>query len=756
MIKPVAQRILVVWGLIIGALLAWLWFSVSHHHVRVNADVLDVLQINDPYAEAAEQASQGVANRALLFFAHPEADVSKASIKYMLAHLAGHPLIASCYLNPGAELHSEELVAFYAQYGNYLLSDDARHALQNGDYHYLARNYFSLLSQPGNPLVSASIARAPLLNVADWLTANLQSNHWQNDAPFLYVSQGETRYYPLFIELSGASLNANNAETASADLQHLIDTLQQQYPQLVVLRSGVIFHTAAISEQAKAESTLLSMVSLVAVALLSLWRLRTLLPIAALFLTIGVSVVAGLAALASIFNEIQVLALVFAVSLTGVAVDYAYHVLLTARYYRLSGLPLARKLLPALVAGGLTTILSYLLLLTLPVVLLKQVAVFMVVGVLAAVTFALTALCWWPLPGRFYAPLRPLPQLTGLNGVVLFLLAAVVLASSSQLTFSDDIRLFNSSPPHLLEQEARIAKLVGSEQYPRLLFFRASNKQQVLQRMAQIRGAIKQHIASPSALQGLDLWLPDERRQMENQQLLQKAVQSAALAEVLSYLNTSAIVSLNTPTPLLKESNLPRQLTLLAPPVLSDGEHWIGAMRYAGALSAQQLAAISQLLDFELHFYDKPALLSAAMQKLRVYVLQFLLVALFCVTAMMLIRYGWRSGAAGALLPGLAIGLALVCNQLFFGYLTLFHLLGSVLVLALLIDYVVFLQEHGKRPHVLESITLSAVTSVFAFGLLAFSETQAILHFGSMVFCGVSIGWLLCFTLPPEWLRSRT
>ena len=81
--------------------------------------------------------------------------------------------------------------------------------------------------------------------------------------------------------------------------------------------------------------------------------------------------------------------------------------------------------------------------------------------------------------------------------------------------------------------------------------------------------------------------------------------------------------------------------------------------------------------------------------------------------------------------------------------LNLFNLLALILILGIGIDYSLFFAElkptdnnHHRRSTLL-AITLSALTTVLSFGLLALSATQAIHSFGITVLTGIIIAWLL-------------
>ena len=69
--------------------------------------------------------------------------------------------------------------------------------------------------------------------------------------------------------------------------------------------------------------------------------------------------------------------------------------------------------------------------------------------------------------------------------------------------------------------------------------------------------------------------------------------------------------------------------------------------------------------------------------------------------------------------------------------------MALMLVLGIGLDLGIFLAETNEAPHTWLAVSLSAVTSLLAFGLLALSDTPVLHHFGLTVAIGLSLVWLL-------------
>ena len=107
-------------------------------------------------------------------------------------------------------------------------------------------------------------------------------------------------------------------------------------------------------------------------------------------------------------------------------------------------------------------------------------------------------------------------------------------------------------------------------------------------------------------------------------------------------------------------------------------------------------------------------------------------------------RYGLSGALAVIAVP---LGAALVCFGAL-GFLaepiSLFNIMALLLILGLGVDYGIFFREAGgvSAPTFL-AVTMSSVTTVLAFGLLAVSSTAAVHSFGITLLIGISAAFFL-------------
>lgn len=200
------------------------------------------------------------------------------------------------------------------------------------------------------------------------------------DSVFYAVDSGVT--YVMW----NARLSKNVPSMASdghaiSHLNRVLDSLKQAKPGLVVAKSGVPFHSYESSDRAMSEIAWISGVSVVLILLLLLYVFRSPLPIVATLSTIAIAIFTALAFTWYVFGNIHVFTLVFGTSIIGVSIDYAVHFFV---HWKTGVRNVRSSIIKGLLLGFLTTELSYIALTFAEFSLLRQMAVFSIVGLLSA------------------------------------------------------------------------------------------------------------------------------------------------------------------------------------------------------------------------------------------------------------------------------------------------------------------------------------------------------------------------------------
>jgi predicted exporter len=121
------------------------------------------------------------------------------------------------------------------------------------------------------------------------------------------------------------------------------------------------------------------------------------------------------------------------------------------------------------------------------------------------------------------------------------------------------------------------------------------------------------------------------------------------------------------------------------------------------------------------------------------------------ISALLVWRYGRREAVRMLYPPLLALGVTLGALGWLGEPVNIFVVVALILILGLGRDYAVFLREGGalRRSPAL-AVSLSALTTISSFGLLALSQTAALHAFGLATLIGILASYLSApLSLPP-------
>ncbi len=565
------------------------------------------------------------------------------------------------------------------------------------------------------------------------------------------------------------------ADPFSPALQaRLLDTIETQRLRLAgaideIAMSGMLVHAAAGAQQAKREISTIGVGSLIGIFVAMLLVFRRLWPLALLLIPVAVGCLFASAASLLIFDRLHLVTFAFGAGLVGVSVDYALHFLCERQVTPARAV--VPKILPGLLLGLFSSVAAYAALAMTPFPGLRQMAVFSVLGLCAS---WLTVVLWLPLLSgeRQLRPLAAARRLDRLRQVfprldrnrwliaVLLPLLALACLSIWNGEANDDIRLLQTSPQSLLQQERELQRTLGVNGGSRFLLVTAPTLEACLQFEEQLRSALlsMQRDGVFDGVRMLSSSLPSRARQADNAALVGKLYQRqleplfarlqlppARLQQARAKFEQAAS---NRLTPerwqQLAGSAASRNLLIAPDPTQATPTQAATAIRFQGELSDDAVRTLSTLAGqlSWLSFVDQVQSVSTVLGKYRVQVAGWVVLAYLFVFAVLLLRYRrelWR-----IIVPPLVASLVTlaILVQVQQG-INLFHLMALILVLGIGLDMGIFLAETGEAPQTWLAVSLSAFTSLLAFGLLALSDTPVLHHFGLTVALGLSLVWLL-------------
>ena len=588
----------------------------------------------------------------------------------------------------------------------------------------------------------------------------------------LAVSAGGRDYVLLIARTRGSPFSGAVQDELGPALDAALAAARSD-PGVDVLISGVAPHAVAAARTAKTEMSMFGTISSVGVLLLLLITFRSWRPLVFSAASMALGAVAGITACYYIFGKMHVLTLVLSSSLVGVA-DYSLHYF--ADQFRdprgwtpEGGL---QHVAPSVLFGLVTAILGYGSFMLTPLPGLQQLAVFSAAALAAACG---SVLCMYPpLTGSVRPRHQPLTlalarrvsetrgRLRRVPPLLLVFLAAVCAAGLWRLQFADDVRLLQSSPPQLIEQEKKVREILGTDIDSRFFLVRGADAQAVLQREEQLRARLDPLIAQGEvgAYRALSQALPSLQRQQRDHALLARQVYAdqgllprfaTQLGLDRSYVEKQQR-SFNQTAPSWTLENW-----LASPAATASAGLWLGPLgddqasvvTLSGVKSPEALAAATPGMA-GVKLVDNVADVSRLLQEYRRSAMRALTVVYLMVALMLWWRYGARSALALLAVP---VGASLTTLALF-GLLglsvNLLNVLGLLLLLGVGVDYAVFLREsRTAQASAMLAVLLSAISTVLAFGMLGFSATPFIRSLGLTLLMGISLSFAYAWLASP-------
>lgn len=758
------------WLLLAAALaVAAAWRFAAGLPLQTNLLALLPPTERNPTAElAVNQLAASAGDRLVFLVGASELPRAAAAARVFARDLATDSVFRSVSADvPPLDLRA--LTALYAEHRYTLLSSADRQVLEAGQMDLPTRLQRKLYA-PFRFGLTLPLAQDPFGLVDAWLAdLPLRSLKLEPDSGLLVAHAGKRDWVLVTAQLAGSAYDQSIQNAAVAAVARAETALPPQGAAL--LRSGTLFYAHAARAQGEREADWIGAGSLFGMLLLLYRVFRSVRPLVLGLLSVAFGIGTALLGVVWIHGEIHLITLVFGAALIGEAVDYAVqyfaaHMGAGATWEPLSGL---RRIAPGLCMALLTSLLGYAALLFAPFPALHQIALFALLGLSAAwlTVFLLLPACLRKPsrrdPKRAIAtPQRWLRgwQSTMTNRRTLALLLGLLICSLPgwlRLGSDDDVRQLISRPPGLDAQEREIRALAGIANSSQFFLSQGATPEAVLEAEEALTARLDAARADDSIVgyQAVSAFVPSARRQTENYRLLQEHV-FASPQRFVGWLDAAGL------EPAVARHQLAAftaaahtRLSVdewLRAPLSTPFRHlWLGqtAHGYAavvvlqGVRDAQALGHLADGLP-GITYVDKAGSVSALFREYRRWGALWLIGALALILLVLRLRYGWRDAGLVLLPTVLAIGATLALFGWIGRPLTLFNLMGLMLVLGIGVNYSIFLREGGvNAAATLAGVALSAGTTLLSFGLLAFSSMPALSGFGLTLLVGIAIAVLL-------------
>lgn len=718
---------------------------------KYNAGLLAALEINSAEHQAAIALGQNYQNKLLVLVGDKQLQSATSIASDIRKQLQGKAWLESIYSNPLEAQKLQQLIRYYgASPFSYLATEHKarlQEAVAENKAQPVSDNFFSLLNQWSDPIVSQSLEQDATLTLASFLKERLfaqssGASKWQFSQQEFMLKGDELNYIPIFITIKASHLNMRD----SVDIYKTLQSIKSDYRQVnaesgastEILMTGMILHSAAASLQAQSEISSFGVFSLVGVMLIIFLAFRAISPLIASLAVIGCALLVGLVALTLAFESIHLLAFVFAVSILGIAVDYGFHVLVLRQHTQESAQVIRNKVFLPLTIALASTIAGYSLFFTTPIELLHQVVIFVGFGLVGAYLSALLLLphIHFKNTGSSFS-LQPKQR-----SVYLAIATLVMLAGISILNFDDSIANLNTKAEFLVKQEQKVSSLTGETVYPHMVVISAKDQDALLNKTQELAEKLREQGA---ILKSIADWQLSKSAQQNNIDLVQANWQLNNYQDVSPYLADNAIeTSLKQAKPLELAPAFIAQYTGVNITAI-DNKYWT-ALLLNELPSKNQKQLIAQSLDS--HYINLPQALSQQLTQVRTDIVYVALPAAIIILVILSLYFGFSSALVMLLVPVVSSGLALVFSQFFQTSLNIFNVLACLLIITLAIDYMVFFRAHGATKLISHTVSLSAISSALTFGVMSFSTTPAVSSFGLTLLLGISLAWLLSHLTP--------
>ncbi|MFA5938396.1 MAG: hypothetical protein WC809_03480 [Sinimarinibacterium sp.] len=759
-----------IWLALVGALAA-VFFLQVRPHLRIESDITAMLPQTAPdavVAQALERFGVAAGRRSAFLVEAADFRAARTAGAAFAQALAQSSAFESVEFERQTDLAAADALFGPVRHG--LLSAHDRDLLLRGQSAPLEQAALRGLYTPGGLLRVRPFAEDPFNFYGNYLAGLTQAEGPLALREGVLAVQGKGDAAVLVTAtLRDSPFALGPQQAAAAALEAAAQAMNAAIPSARVTPSGVLGHAIANTERATREISLFGSLSLLGVAAVFLYCFRSLRPLLLVTVALGLSTLAPIVAVHLLFGQIHLLALVFGSSLIGVAVDYAIHFF--SDQFRdpqhWDGAAAYAHVRPAILIGMGTTALGYLAFLLPPFPGLRQMAVFSVAGLVAA---GVTVLLAFPLfagrggramPPALGASIMALARMRRpADRVLRPLLIVAVLAIGFGLwrvVWIDDVRALQSSTPALLAQEAHVRERLGGGMDTRFFLIEGADAETLLRREEALRARLDA-LTGSGTLGGylaLSRVVPSAERQAQNRQLLAGPVygELGALPRLMAQVGFADEVVARQRAEF--DAGAGRHLDLqawLASPVSAPYRSlWLGdtgrgvaaavALNGIGDVGALRVAA--EGLD-GVRLIDRVADISTVLAHYRRMALLGLGGALLAIAAVLALRYDLRQTLHQLIAPVGGCLLTLAVHGWFGIPANLFTVLALLLVLGLGVDYGVFLREGGAlRPIPMLAISVAALTTLLAFGMLSASATPFIRSLGLAVLIGVASTWLL-------------
>ena len=613
-----------------------------------------------------------------------------------------------------------KIPTFYYKYKKALLTEDQKKLIKDKKFKTLEKQALEKIYSPFSS-AAATLSIDPLALMGDFFEG------MYNPARVSY----ENGYY--ITEDKKILIRGEIKESKEKEALDLLQRLEKKYS---IVYSSMAFYGEVAKVQAENESKKLSALSLGLIFLFFLIFFKSFrhLGLGVIFLALCISL--SLSITNFIFGSIHIITMLMGISVLGLVIDYFIHFFME----ELDGMKTVSlavsDIRKPLIYSFLTSATGFSIFYFSPLPILKQ---FSILGVLTLLFATLSTL--FLLPMFYKSSMWARSAREGLNEkifskVFVFILCLFSLSLILKGNVSNDIQTFSKKDQKLDSLERKLKESLKLKPGLNYIVSKGKTEQALLENEEKNKSRVRSKGANASFISD---WLPSLKSQKESLDLYKKLerVKKRILLKLgvkknkTKKLRDEPKEEIQLITKELWESSIPSQEFNL---------QWVGEIN-------ENLYSVTPVFEKKVqqkNIYSRISILNTQLDEFSKNVLQGIGIFLLVISLLLSLLHG-PIGALKIIFPvALASCVSLAAAALIFGNIVVFHLLGVVLVITLGLDYSFFyFFNRDKSKTVAKAIMLSVLTTLSSFGVLFLSSTTAVQAFGTTVFIGVFVCWLL-------------
>lgn len=499
--------------------------------------------------------------------------------------------------------------------------------------------------------------------------------------------------------------------------------------------------------------TAIAAFAVAAIIVLALRSLRVLLVCA---LPISASMLVGTAAVILVFGQVHGITLAFAAILLGVTVDYPLHLLWHQRHTDTQRVP--HSVRRPMVIGALSTGIAFAAIGIGGFPGLQQLAVLSATGILAAAALTLWVLPQLPLrPGRPGTATRyheaPLVLRSWTVAIAIGAVLAGTVVTATNIRLDTDLSELSPIPPELRARDQAARSAAGIATPGHFVRVTGTGRQAVLERTEQAaaRLAVLQRNGAVDHFSAVTALLPSTATQRQRQGYLPTA---ADLRTTLATATGGLPLRPRAFEPFVADVAASRDLEPLVPEALPSGflqswardrlfrfeEQWTSIIELGQIDDTSATAAVLSGVPGA-GLIDVTAVTSRLVTHYQHAALARFGLGCVLIVGMLAVALGDRRRVAAVVLTvagavaGTSVYLGLVG-----GPVNVFEVISLLLVAGLGLDYGLFATGPSRGRG---SVTVCALSTATAFGLLASADIPVLRDIGATVALGTLLAWLL-------------